>query len=103
MLDDYADQYAELKPWQFCGSVYATVAPAKRVTLPAEHWQKMRIRAEGNHVQVWLNCVPIIDADLSEHLDKAKDHPGLKRQEGYIGFQNHGSRLDYRNIRIREL
>ncbi len=103
VLDDYADQYAELKPWQFCGSVYATVAPAKRVTLPAEHWQKMRIRAEGNHVQVWLNCVPIIDADLSEHLDKAKDHPGLKRQEGYIGFQNHGSRLDYRNIRIREL
>jgi lysophospholipase L1-like esterase len=103
VLDDYADQYKELKPWQYCGSVYSTVAPAKRVTKPAGEWQTFRIRCQGTRVSVVLNGEPIVDADMNDHLDKVKDHPGLKRTKGYIGLQNHGSRLDYRNIRIREL
>ncbi len=103
VLDDYAEKYAELKPWQFCGSVYATMAPSRRVTLPAGTWQKMQIRCQGSKVSVAMNGFPIIDGDFNEHLDKVGDHPGVKRAKGFIGLQNHGSRLDYRNIRIREL
>lgn len=103
VLDDYGPEYTTLKPWQYCGSVYATAAPAKRVTLPAGTWQKMRIHCQGMKVNVWLNCCTIVEADLSEHMDKLADHPGLKRTSGFIGLQNHGSRLEYRNIRIREL
>lgn len=103
ILDDYADKYADLKPWQFTGALYALEAPARRVTLPAGTWQKLQIRCEGPKVKVALNGFPIIDADLTVHADKASDHPGVARTSGYIGLQNHGSRLDYRNIRIREL
>ncbi len=103
VLDDYDAQYATLQPWQYCSSVYSTIAPSRRVTLPADIWQKMRIRCQGQKIQVWLNGVQTIDGDLSQHMDKVKDHPGLKRTEGYIGLQNHGSRLDYRNIRIHPL
>lgn len=103
ILDDYADQYKDLKPWQFCGSIYATVAPSRRVTRPAGEWQKYHITCIGSKVQVWLNGVKIIDADLNDHLDKLKDHPGLTRTKGYIGLQNHGTRLEFRNLRIRPL
>ncbi|MFP4502817.1 MAG: family 16 glycoside hydrolase [Candidatus Hydrogenedentota bacterium] len=101
VLDDYADEYKNLKPWQFTGSVYATAAPEKRVTRPANEWQKMRVRAKGPEVTVWVNGRRVTTADLSAHEDKLEDHPGLARESGYIGLQNHGSRLDYRDLAIR--
>ena len=103
VLDDYDAQYATLKPWQYCGSVYTVAAPSKRVTLPAGTWQKMQILCQGQKVLVSLNCIPIVDADLNNPIDKEQEHPGLTRTQGFIGLQNHGSRLDYRNIRIRPL
>lgn len=103
VLDDYAPQYAELKPWQFCGSVYALIAPAQRATKPAGEWQKMYIRYEGFGIQVRLNDVEIINGNISDFKDKAADHPGVLRKSGFIGLQNHGSRLDFRNILLREL
>ena len=103
VLDDYGPEYKTLKDYQYCGSIYSTVAPSKRVSRPAGEWQSMCIRAEGQHVTVKLNNEVIVDANLNDHLDKIKDHPGLKRTAGFIGLQNHSTRLDFRNIFIREL
>ncbi|MFM1919255.1 MAG: hypothetical protein RLZZ303_889 [Candidatus Hydrogenedentota bacterium] len=106
ILDDFADEYKALEPYQYCGSMYSTAAPSKRVTKPAGEWQSMRIRCEGPRVQVWLNGEHIVDANQDEAASdpkKLKEHPGLKRQSGYIGLQNHGSRLDFRNVFIKEL
>lgn len=106
VLDDYADEYKNLEPYQYCGSMYSTAAPSKRVSKPAGEWQTMKIRCEGPRVQVWLNGEAIVDANQDEHAAdpaKAKDHPGLLRKSGYIGLQNHGSRLDYRNVFIKKL
>lgn len=103
ILDDYSDRYKELKPYQYCGSVYATIAPAKRATKPAGEWQKMVIRVQGQKIQVTLNGEQIVNGDLSEHLDKVKDHPGLQRLKGYIGLQNHDTPMYFRNILVREL
>jgi hypothetical protein len=50
-----------------------------------------------------LNDRTITDADLLQHMDKEKEHPGLKRRAGFIGLQNHSTRVEYRNITIREL
>lgn len=103
VLDDYGDQYTELQPWQFTGSVYATIAPSARVTRKAGEWQHLRIRAQGANVQVWVNGVRVVNGNLGDHMDKLDEHPGLARESGHIGLQNHGSRLDYRNIKIRGL
>jgi hypothetical protein len=53
---------------------------------------------------VTLNGVVIVDANLDEvqPMDH-RDHPGLKRDKGYIGFLGHGTRVEFRKIRIKEL
>jgi len=103
VLDDYDAQYANLKPAQYCGSLYDVAAAQPRVAKKAGEWQKMTIVADGNRVKVTLNGTQIVDADLTAHPDKLAEHPGLKRGKGYVGLQNHSSRLDYRNLRIRAL
>jgi len=59
--------------------------------------------ALGPRVTVALNGRQVVDADLTEHMDKATEHPGLKRRSGHIGLQCHGDRVEYRNIMLREL
>lgn len=105
VLDDYGPMYKEmdLKPYQYTGSLYSTEAPKRRVTKPAGEWQKMRIYAQGPIVRVTVNDVLVTIANQDEHPDKLAEHPGLARYEGYIGLQNHDTRLDYRNLRIREI
>jgi hypothetical protein len=107
VLDDDHPSYKGIKPWQAHGSIYGIV-PAKRGHLkkPGE-WNSEEITCDGRHVTVKLNGHTIVDADL----DKAStpktidgnDHPGLKRDKGHIGFLGHGSRVEFRNIRVKEL
>jgi HEAT repeat protein len=102
VLDDYAPEYANLHSWQYTGSIYGVQAPSMRVSKKAGEWQHYVIVADGPHVTVTLNEQLIVDADLVSHMDLEKTHPGLKRRGGYIGLQNHSTRIEYRNIRITE-
>jgi hypothetical protein len=103
VLDDAAPEYAKLQPYQYCGSLYGIAAPKTRESKPAGQWQKLAVTCNGRRVQVTLNGKAIVDANLDEHPDKVAEHPGIKRAGGYVGLQNHGTRLDYRNVRLREL
>ena len=103
ILDDYAEKYAALKPWQYTGSIYALQAPALRVSQKAGVWQKMVIECHGPRIRVQLNGTQIIDADLIDYMHKAAAHPGVKRRRGFVGLQNHGSRVEFRNIFLTEL
>ncbi|MHC4400874.1 MAG: 3-keto-disaccharide hydrolase [Planctomycetota bacterium] len=105
VLDDTAERYKRLKPYQFHGSVYGLV-PAKRGhQKPVGEWNCQEILCQGSRVRVTLNDAVIVDADLST-IDKPMDgydHPGRFRTKGYIGFIGHGSRVEFRNVRIKEL
>jgi len=103
VLDDHAAKYANLRPSQYTGSVYDVSPATKRVTKPAGQWQTMSIRCDGRQVRVKVNGTTVVDTNLDDHADKLKTHPGLKRKQGYLGLQGHGSRLDYRNLRLRTL
>lgn len=103
VLDDYAEEYAKLQPAQYCGSLYGVAAAEPRVSLKAGEWQKLAILCDGDKVRVELNGTVVVDTDLDDHQDKIQEHPGVKRTTGYVGLQNHGSRLDYRKLRIRVL
>lgn len=105
ILDDSAPTYANLRPAQYHGSIY-DVVPAKRGALrPAGEWNEQEIRANGRHVRVTLNGQVIVDANLDDVDDPGilKRHPGLQRSIGHVGFLGHGSRIEFRNIRIKEL
>ena len=106
ILDDSAPQYAKLKPYQYHGSIYGVV-PAKRGhQKPVGQWNVQEVRAIGPKITVILNGATIVDADISK-ITKTADggglraHPGLRNKTGHIGWLGHGSRVEFRNIRIR--
>jgi hypothetical protein len=62
---------------------------------------------QGPKIKVVLNGDVILDADITEArkngaIDGQK-HPGLLRESGHIGFLGHGSELQFKNIRIKDL
>jgi hypothetical protein len=107
VLDDTAKQYANLKPFQYHGSIYGLVAAKRGHQKPVGEWNSQQVICKGRKVTVILNGVTIVDADLDEvakdeKLD-IKAHPGMNRPKGYIGFLGHGSKVEFRNLRIKEL
>ena len=106
ILDHDHERYkGRLKPTQYHGSIY-DVVPAKTGHLkPAGEWNQEEITAKGRRITVTLNGAVIVDADLDSITDPAvlKKHPGLARKSGHIGFLGHGTRVEFRNIRVKEL
>ena len=106
VLDNSADVYKDLKPYQYHGSIYG-IFPAKRGTLkPVGQWNSEEIICDGNKIKVTLNDTVIVDADLATVENATvdgKDHPGRFRKDGHIGFLGHGTRVEFRNLRIKEL
>jgi hypothetical protein len=103
ILDDSAPQWRDLAPYQYTGSIYGVQAPSERASRPAGQWQQVTITARGPRIEVVLNGRKIIDTSLDYYPYKVESHPGLVRTGGHIGLQNHGSRIEFRNLRIREL
>ncbi|WP_422080795.1 3-keto-disaccharide hydrolase [Ulvibacterium sp.] len=107
ILDNTAEKYAELQPYQYHGSVYGVI-PAKRGFLrPVGEWNQQEVIVRGSSIKINLNGTAIVDSDFLEAskngtMDK-KDHPGLKRSKGHIGFLGHGDVVRFRNIRIKDL
>jgi len=107
ILDNTADKYKDLQPYQYHGSIYGIV-PAKRGHLaPVGEWNKQEVIADGNRIKVTLNDVVIVDADIAEASKDGtmdhNEHPGLLRKTGRIGFLGHGDVLYFRNIRVKKL
>jgi len=107
ILDNTAEKYANLKPYQYHGSVYGII-PAKRGALkPVGEWNREEVIVQGSSIKVILNGTTIVDGDLKEASKNGtmdgKDHPGLQKTKGHIGFLGHGDILQFRNIRIKDL
>ncbi|MEW4526824.1 DUF1080 domain-containing protein [Maioricimonas sp. JC845] len=107
ILDNTASRYAKLKPYQYHGSVYGII-PAKRGYLkPVGAWNTHEIRCIGRHVTVILNGEVIVDGNLDEATASGtmdgKEHPGLERTSGHLCLAGHGAKVQFRNIRIREV
>ena len=106
ILDHDAPVYqGKLRPAQKHGSIY-DVVPAKTGFLkPTGEWNSEEIVADGRHIKVTLNGAVIVDANLDDVTDPAvlKKHPGLARTTGHIGLLGHHSRVEFRNMRVKEL
>ena len=83
------------------------MAPAQRGALkPIGEWNSEEVTVNGNQIRIVLNGQRIVSTDLNVATRNGtldgKDHPGLKKLKGHIGFLGHGSEVHFRNIRIRE-
>ncbi len=106
ILDNTAPIYANLKDYQFHGSVYGLVPASKGALKPVGEWNTQEVTVIGNQIRVVLNNQRILFDDLNNATKNGtldgKEHPGLQRLKGHIGFLGHGSEVHFRNIRIRD-
>lgn len=95
ILDNSADRYKKLKDSQYHGSLYKLVAAKRGFLKPVGEWNEQEVMMKGNHVRITLNGEVILeDKDLSRFR---------RPDKGHIGFLGHGSKVQFRNIRIKEL
>jgi hypothetical protein len=114
VLDDSGSSYTKLQPYQYHGSIYGMV-PAKRgFQKPVGEWNSEEITARGRRITVVLNGTTIVDADLDDvkdeealkthrDLSKPEGSRGIANKKGHIGLLGHGARVEFRNLRIKEL
>lgn len=106
ILDDTAEKYKGIQPWQRHGSIYGIAAAKTGHLKPVGEWNSQEVIADGRHITVKLNGTTIVDVenlDTVETPHPREQHPGLKNEKGHIGFLGHGDPLEFRNIRIKEL
>jgi hypothetical protein len=107
ILDNEAEKYATLQPYQYHGSVYGVIAAKRGFLLPTGEWNQQEVRVQHPYITVVLNGEVILEGNYLEAskngtLDK-KEHPGLQRSRGHIGFLGHGDVVRFRNIKIKEI
>lgn len=107
ILDNEAEKYATLQPYQYHGSVYGVISAKRGYLRPTGEWNQQEVRVQHPFVTVVLNGEVILEGNYLEAskdgtLDK-KEHSGLQRSRGHIGFLGHGDVVRFRNIKIKEV
>ena len=93
------------------GANYGLDPAPTGVVRPAGEWNQVRLVVNGAHVEHWLNGTKVVEYELGSPAWEAKvqaskfaPHPHYGRNaEGYLGLQDHGDLVAYRNIKIRVL
>lgn len=103
--------WGESETRHHAGALYDLYAPAKDVTRPQGEWNEVRLIADGNHIEHWLNGEKVVEceldsADWKERVanSKFRDKPTYAQaRKGRLCLQDHSGNIEYRNIRLREL
>ncbi len=107
IIDNDAEKYKYLKPYQYHGSLYGIMEAKKGFLNPIGMWNYQEVQVKGDHFKVILNGNVILDDSIADAkangtLD-SKEHPGLFRTSGHIAFLGHGDQMYFRNIRVKKL
>lgn len=91
----YEAQVDQHDPKNFTGCIYNAAWPEsiKAPITKDNAWFDYRVRAEGNHIQTWINGVPMVDTKLDTH------------SEGHLAVQGHHDTnvIMYKDIRVISL
>jgi hypothetical protein len=104
---------SELSRTGTAGAVYDLQAPSKNPLRKPGEWNAVRIECRGPRIQVALNGDAVVDLDLDRWTEPGKNPDGTKNKfpralkdfarRGYIGLQDHGRPVWYRNLRLLPL
>ncbi len=102
LIDDL--NWKGLQSWQHTGSIYNVVPASKQANKPIGEWNQAHIYCKGKKVIIKVNGETLVDADLGKYeAEHSKKHPGILRKSGFVGFQSHDTRVEFRNAFIKEL
>ena len=80
------------------GSLYRYIAPNENAMKPAGEWNEIEITCVGSKIESVFNGKKIIDVDQST-VESLKKKP----TKGYVCLQNHGGRITFRNVWVKEV
>lgn len=102
-------------------SLYDMIPAKPQNAKPFGEWNSVKIVCQNGHVEHWQNGVKVLQYELwtpewTNMLQNSKfseknwpvafdllNNCGGKRHEGYIGMQDHGDTVWFKNIRVKEL
>ncbi len=102
----------KLETWQQAGADYAMYTANEKKTLkPVGEWNTSRIVFDNGHAAHWLNGEKIVEFEswsddwhAKRMTGKWKSYPDYGiAGNGHIGLQDHGDKIEFRNIKIRPL
>jgi hypothetical protein len=111
IIDD-KDFPEKLDETQKSGADYAmTAANDKKKLNPVGEWNSSKLVVNNGHVEHWLNGEKVVEFEAGSDSwnklrkeGKWKDYPAYgTAKTGKIALQDHGTKLYYKNIKIREL
>jgi hypothetical protein len=108
---DHQNWPDKLEDWQINGANYAMYPPVRKPYRAVGQWNRLFLVVNGNHVTQILNDEVVVEYEkYSEDWTKKRNsgkwtaYPDWgKFDEGHIDLQNHGTKVWYRNIKIKEL
>ena len=95
------------------GAIYDLAGTTENRSKPAGEWNQVLITCKGPHISVSVNGKVVSKINCDEFTKPGKRPDGTKHKfkkavkdfprKGYLGFQDHGHKVWYRNVKIREL
>jgi hypothetical protein len=95
------------------GSIYDLVPPSKNLSKGPGQWNSVTVTCKGPHITVEVNGEKVAQMNCDEWTKPGERPDGTKHKftravkdfprEGYIGFQDHGHKVWFKNVKLLEL